>query len=390
MTCTEMKSRYDAIIVGARCAGAATAMLMARSGARVLMIDWAEAGSDTMSTHALMRGAVMQLDRWGVLDQVVAAGTPLVRKTSFHYGSESFQVDVKPSFGVKGLYAPRRTVLDASLVKAARDSGVDVRFGHSFRKVRRNAQGRVTGAVIRDDRGLDRVIETDLLVGADGRRSSVARSLCAREELVSRHSTACIYAYFREMPDDGYRWYYDLGLAAGAIPTNDRAHCVFVAAPAETVKQARSGRAPLDALVELAGATNPELGEELRSAHLASTPVAFAGAPGHIRQSAGKGWALVGDAGYFKDPLTAHGITDALRDAEILAGLAMAGTDAALIDYQSTRDALAKDLFEVTDDVASFDWNLTELQSHHRRLNDVMKAEQVWMTEAFHDLPLAA
>jgi 2-polyprenyl-6-methoxyphenol hydroxylase-like FAD-dependent oxidoreductase len=390
MSSTELKPRYDAVVVGARCAGAATAMLMARAGARVLVVDWAEPGSDTMSTHALMRGAVMQLDRWGVLDRIVAAGTPLVQRTSFHYGAESFEVDVKPSFGVEGLYAPRRTVLDTALVDAAQAAGADVRFGHSFRDVRRDISGRVTGVVILNSAGRECEIKTGLLIGADGRRSSVARKLGARDVSVSRHATSCIYAYFSGMPDDGYRWFYDIGLSAGAIPTNDGAHCVFVAAPSDTVRQYRTGRSGLNALIDLANATNGALGEELRFSQAVSTPVIFGGANGHIRQAAGPGWALVGDAGYFKDPLTAHGITDALRDAEVLADLAMAGTDAGLRDYQLARDALAKDLFEVTDDVASFEWDLAELQIHHQRLNAVMKAEQIWMAQTFGEVPLAA
>src|SRR6476646_5773590 len=113
-------SRYDVLVVGARCAGAATAMLMARSGLRVLVIDRGRYASDTTSTHALMRGGVLQLHRWGLLPRIVAAGTPAVRVTAFHYGDDVVQVDIRPQHGVDALYAPRRTVLDTTLVDAAR------------------------------------------------------------------------------------------------------------------------------------------------------------------------------------------------------------------------------------------------------------------------------
>src|SRR5262245_25194134 len=121
-----IQPRYDAIIVGARVAGAATAMLLARAGMRVLVVERSAPGSDTLSTHALMRAGVMQLHRWGVLDRVVKAGTPPIRKTTFHYGSEVFSVAIKERDGVDALYAPRRTVLDAALAGAAREAGADV------------------------------------------------------------------------------------------------------------------------------------------------------------------------------------------------------------------------------------------------------------------------
>src|ERR1700735_4493755 len=117
---------YDALIVGARCAGAATAMLMARKGLRVLVIDRASYGTDTISTHALMRGGVLQLHRWGVLPRLREMATPAVRATTFHYGDELVTIPIKPSHGVDALYAPRRTLLDSTLVDAAREAGVTV------------------------------------------------------------------------------------------------------------------------------------------------------------------------------------------------------------------------------------------------------------------------
>ena len=125
-TSTGTSQRYDAVVVGARCAGAATAMLLARHGLSVLLVDRDRHGADTLSTLALMRAGVLQLHRWGLLDRVRAAGTPPISSTSFIYGDETITVPIKPRDGVDALYAPRRTLLDALLADAASDAGADV------------------------------------------------------------------------------------------------------------------------------------------------------------------------------------------------------------------------------------------------------------------------
>ena len=121
-----------------------------------------------------------------------------------------------------------------------------------------------------------------------------------------------------------------------------------------------------------------------------SRPVGFAGEPGYLRASYGPGWALVGDAGYLKDPITAHGITDALRDAEILARAVLEGGTAALARYQETRDALSLPLLRITDAIAGLDWNFTQVQELHLELNRTMKAEQDWLASAWPARPEAA
>src|SRR5215475_10145700 len=114
-------SHYDVVIAGARPAGAATAMLLARQGARVLLLDRSRYGSDTLSTHALMRGGVLQLKRWGLVPEILAVKTPPIRVTTFHYGRDAVRVAIQPEHGVECLFAPRRTVLDRVLVDAARN-----------------------------------------------------------------------------------------------------------------------------------------------------------------------------------------------------------------------------------------------------------------------------
>jgi len=170
---------YDVIIAGARCAGAATALLLARQGARVLVLDKSRYGTDTLSTHALMRGAVLQLHRWGLLPAVAGAGTPAVRSTTFHLTDAVTTIPIKPKHGVEALYAPRRAILDAILADAARSAGADVRFGASLTGLRRDRAGRVTGITGRV--GAARLeASADLVIGADGRRSTVARAVRGR------------------------------------------------------------------------------------------------------------------------------------------------------------------------------------------------------------------
>src|SRR6516162_8277190 len=141
-----LDTRFDAVIIGARCAGAATALLLARSGAKVLLVDRQAYGSDTMSTHALMRCAVVQLNRWGLIPSIAAAGTPAIRSTTFHYGDEAVRVDIKPEHGVDCLFAPRRTVLDSLLVDAVLEAGAEIRHGAALSKLQFAASdGRVIG-----------------------------------------------------------------------------------------------------------------------------------------------------------------------------------------------------------------------------------------------------
>ena len=200
------RDRYDVVIAGARCAGASTAMLLARQGLRVLVVDPTSHGSDTLSTHGLMRGGVLQLHRWGVLDAVRAAQTPTIRTTTFHYGDEVTEVAIKERDGIDGLYAPRRTVLDAILVDAALAAGAEVVHGRSVVDVLRAPDGRVRGASIT---GADRQVidvAAELVIGADGVRSRVARILQAEPHYTVAHTTASIYGYQRALGLEGFHW----------------------------------------------------------------------------------------------------------------------------------------------------------------------------------------
>ena len=376
---TRSTQHYDVVIAGARCAGAATAMLLARQGARVLLLDRSRYGTDTLSTHALMRGAVVQLHRWGLLPGVVGAGTPPVRSATFHLADGVTTIPVKPKHGVEALYAPRRRILDAILADAARNAGADVRFGASVSDVRRDRTGRVTGIIGRAG-GARLEASADLVVGADGRRSTVAWCVGAQAAHVAPASSVLIYRYVRDDAPDDYHWYFRDGAAAGVIPTNDGQACVFAATSAERLR----GEPDLGTYAvwrRILAQAAPGLAERLDQRAPAGPPRVFPGLTGYLRDAAGPGWALVGDAGYFKDPITAHGITDALRDAEILARAIAAGGPDAVGRYQAERDELSLRLFRVTGRIASFAWTADEIAGHLLELGEAMAEEAAAMTD---------
>jgi 2-polyprenyl-6-methoxyphenol hydroxylase-like FAD-dependent oxidoreductase len=371
-------------IVGARAAGAATALLLARHGLRVLLIDRGRYGADTLSTHALMRAGVLQLARWGLLDRVVAAGTPPVRWVTFRYAGETVPVAITPSPGVDALYAPRRTVLDPILVDAAVAAGTAVRFGTAVTDLLRGPHGAVTGIVLRTGRGDPTAIEARLVIGADGIRSTVATRVGAPILRAGTGATAVTYGYWTGLSNDGYEWNFRPDAASGVIPTNDGRACVFAGATS-----ARVGRGGLGILQELVAASAPDLADRLAAAEPPTVVRTFPGRPGHLRRAWGPGWALVGDAGYYKDPLSAHGLTDALRDAELLARAVVAVVAdgvperEALAGYEARRDALSTDLFDVTDVIAGHRWTDAEIPALLLRLNAAMHAE----VDALAELP---
>ena len=357
---------YDVIVVGGRAAGAATALQLARRGLEVLVVDRARRGSDTLSTHALMRTGVLQLRRWGLLDDVIASGAPPLGRTIVHYGDEAVPIDLAPTGGVDALYAPRRTVLDPILVEAAEREGVQAEFGVRVTDLLRDHEGRVTGIEAVDDSGRNFTARSRLTIGADGLQSTVARRANATIYRSGTSSSALFYSYWSGMEVEGYEWFFRPGLSGGIIPTNDERACVWVGAPTEGFRRELfvDGKPSIErafARLNHPAAARLETGR-------AQGFRAFRGRPGFFRQAWGPGWALVGDSGYFKDPLSAHGISDAFRDAELLAR-AIASVFAgdareheALAAYQRTRDELSHVMFSATDAVASYQWDLSQLR----------------------------
>lgn len=369
-----IRDRYDVVIAGARVAGASTALLLARAGMSVLVVDPLPRGRDTLSTHALMRGAVMQLHRWGVLDAVRAQGTPAITHTTFDYGPDQrVTIPIKSRDGVDALYAPRRTVLDPILASAAGEAGAQLAYGYALADLMRDETGRVCGAWIQSRDGVCRKVRAGLVIGADGMRSKVARLVKAPVVCSARHATASIYGYWDGMDSSEYIWSFRPRSSMGVIPTNDGQACVFASVPPEVFKSL-GGNGLKSCYRQTIRTINPKLADQLAATGASPRLRGFAGVPGFMRQSAGPGWALVGDAGYFKDPLTAHGITDALRDAELLARALCSGGDQALSDYQALRHSVGHGLMEVTDRIASLEWDLDEVQDLHRRLAREMNA----------------
>lgn len=367
------KRRYDVIVAGARCAGAAIAMLLARRGLSVLVVDPVPYGRDTLSTHALMRGAVLQLHRWGLLDAVRASGAPAIGATTFHYGDEVVEVPIKARDGVDALYAPRRTVLDPILVDAAREAGAEVVYGRSVVDLIRGADGRVRGARISDpDREITEVA-ADFVIGADGMRSRVARILGLGPTHTAPDAACAVYSYWQGVPIRGYHWFFEPGVSIGTIPTNDDATCVFVLFPQASFDARKSEG--IQGLFE-AGlrAVSPELADGVARSERIEKLRGFPGAPGFLRPAVGPGWALVGDAAYFRDPITAHGITDALREAELLAR-AIVGGAGDLEGYGPARDRRVRGLLDVTHEIASFDWDLDDARRQHLQLSREMNAQ---------------
>ncbi len=374
------ESKYDVVVVGARVAGAATAMQLARAGLKVLAVDRARYGADTVSTHAFMRGGVVLLSRWGLLPAIEASGTPAIRKTTFHYEDEVIPVDIKPKDGVDALYAPRRTVLDAILADAAAHSGADVRFGTKLVDVMRDGGGRVTGVLIENAHGEMSRVCADLVIGADGVKSPMAKLVQAPVLVQGTVVGGVAYGYWSGLGLDGYHWHYAPGVGAGAIPTTGGDTLIFASAPGDSFRS--EGRSDLNGWFRRTLAKGaPGLAARTLNRAPVEPLLGFPGTPGYIRQAHGPGWALVGDAGFFRDPITAHGMTDALRDSSLLVEAYVARGESGLTDYQREREPWAREMLGVTDGVAAYDWTMDEARVLHKRLSKMMSRESTMLAE---------
>lgn len=347
-------NEYDAIVVGARCAGAPTAMLLARRGWRVLLVDRATFPSDTVSTHLVHAPAIAALARWGLLDRVVASGCPAINRYSFDFGPITIAGTPHAVDGIATAYAPRRTVLDKILIDAASQAGAEVREGFTVDEIVVE-HGAVTGIRGRTTSGTPTTERARIVIGADGRNSHVARAVGAPEYNNKPMLQWSYYTYWSGLPMDGMETVVRPDRGWGAFPTNDDLTLIVLGWP---YAEASAYKADVEGnylkTLELA----PEFSARVRAAKREER---FAGGAvaNYFRKPYGNGWALVGDAGYNKDPITAQGITDAFHDAERCTS-ALVDTfehgspfENAMSAWQQTRDKRAMPMYEFTTNLAT-------------------------------------
>lgn len=348
-----MNKTYDAIIVGARCAGSPTAMLLARKGYRVLLVDRATFPSDTVSTHIVQPLAASALSRWGLLDRLSATGSPPIDTYTYDFGP--FTLTGAPGTTEAPLaYCPRRTILDKLLVDAAVGAGAEIREGFTVEQVLIEG-GRVVG-IKGHSKGGDSVTErANVVIGADGRHSLVAEAVRPEQYHEKPPLLAAYYTYWSGLPMNGrFETYIRPSRGFAAAPTHDGLTMIVVGWPYaefDAHKQDIEGT-----YLDVFNLT-PAFAERVKDARREAR---FMGAvvPNYFRKPYGPGWALVGDAGYNKDPITAQGITDAFRDAEACVTAlddAFTGArsfDEAMAGYQRARDEHVLAMYEFTCELA--------------------------------------
>ena len=296
---------------------------------------------------------------------------------------------MKPEFGVDALYAPRRTILDSIILDAAAEAGADVQLGVSVTDLSRDDAGRVDGVVL--GRGSSStVVPSQIVVGADGRNSTVARLVDAPVERSHPATNAGLYSYFEGMPDIGYDFRFAPRMSTTVISTNHGATLVFSGVPTDDFAE------PEQLFHSVLRRTAPDIADLVKDATRVERFHLAPGIPSFLRTPIGPGWVLVGDAGFTKDPLSAHGISCALRDAELAASaihltLSNRETEAAAgHTYRAIRNRFAIPLLDHTIELASYRWDAAEASSLMRALGRVTDAECAYLTDdTRHDLLVA-
>jgi flavin-dependent dehydrogenase len=341
-------------------------MLMARNGYRVLLVDKATFPSDTMSTHLAHPPAVAALAWWGLLDKLKATGCPPITRYSFDFGPVRIAGTPQPANGAAQAYGPRRIVLDALLVEAAVAAGAELREAFTVEEVVVD-DGRVTGVRGHAKGGATVTERARVVVGADGRHSLVAKAVRPDRYAEVRSLAPLYYAYWSGLPLGAFETYIraEGGRGWAAIPTHDDLTCVVQGWPQS---QFAANRKDLEGTYMKSFELAPEFAERIAQAKRETRFVGTGDLPGFFLKPYGPGWALVGDAGYHKHPITAFGITDAFRDAEALASAlddAFAERrpyDAAMADYQRARDKEALPIYEFTCEFAKLEPPPPEMQ----------------------------
>jgi 2-polyprenyl-6-methoxyphenol hydroxylase-like FAD-dependent oxidoreductase len=358
-----MDKTYDVIVVGARCAGSPTAMLLARKGYRVLVVDRATFPSDTVSTHVVHPRAVAALAKWGVLDRLKATGCPPIHTYVFDFGP--IVISGGPGTTESPVaYCPRRTVLDKLLVDSAAEAGAEIREAFTVEEVLVE-KGRAVGIKGHSKNGGTVTERAGVIVGADGRHSLVAEAVRPEEYNVRPPLLAAYYTYWSGLPMDGrFETYIRPYRGMAAVPTHDNLTLVIAGWPySEFDANKKDIEGNYLQTLDLA----PEFADRVRSAKR-EAPFAGAALSNFFRKPSGPGWALVGDAGYNKDPITAQGIADAFLDAErCMAALdktfrGACSFDTAMDEYRRDRDEHAMPMYEFTCQLATLQPPPAEMQ----------------------------
>jgi 2-polyprenyl-6-methoxyphenol hydroxylase-like FAD-dependent oxidoreductase len=327
-------------------------MLLARGGHEVLVLDRNAFPSDRpASTHMVWHSGVEYLSRWGLLDRLAATGCPPMRNFNLDLGELLLAGHAPPAGAVSEAYAPRRLVLDDILLTAAREAGAEVRTRCSVRDLIVE-DDRVVGVRFTDEQGTIHQARAPLVVGADGEKSTVARLVGATSYDVLGRIGGTIWAYFAELPIDDMEFYARPGRMVYAWRTNDGLTLAGICFPYRDFRAAVGDRGTtmpveFDALA-------PAFGERVRAATRASRWRTGC-ATSFCRTPVGTGWCLLGDAGLTMDPITAAGITNAFRDAALLADLVDEGGGdlaGALAEFENRRNALSVPLFQFTSEMA--------------------------------------
>ncbi len=345
---------YDAIIVGARCGGAPLAMLLARAGHKVLLVDRMAFGSDIMSTHYVKRTGASYLDKWGLLDAVRAAGTPAISQLSFNIDDVCLTGTAPGCDGVDTDFTPRRFYLDEILVNAAIEAGVEARERFTVSELLFE-DDRVVGIRGAERGGADVTERGRVVIGADGVRSFVAKQVNAPCYIDAGIHTCGHYAYYSGMRDNdaAASLYIDTKARRFYItfPTNDGLDMVFLFWPTTMADKVRSD---LDGAFSDSLTLVPELEARVKQGHRETRITGTHILPNFFRRAHGPGWALVGDAALHRDPITAQGITNAFTHAGLLAeeiSSSLGGDksmDTALADYDRRQFECLKGMFDYT------------------------------------------
>jgi flavin-dependent dehydrogenase len=284
---------YDVIVVGARCAGSPTAMLLARKGYRVLLLDKATFPSDIMSTHYIHQPGIAQLKRWGLLDKVIASNCPPISKAALDFGPFALSGSPPPADGIGDAYCPRRTVLDKLLVDAAVEAGAELCEGFAVREILMNGE-RVTGIYGHNPGGAPITEQASIVIGADGMRSFVARTAQSPMYHTNPSLTCTYYSYWSGISIEGVEMYLRDHRVIIAFPTNDDLVCIVIQWP---YREFHAFRADIEGNFLKTVDLVPELAERMRHGRREERFVGTADLPNFFRKPYGPGWALVGDAG---------------------------------------------------------------------------------------------